>query len=79
MSSREIRKVIACLEEPKVNAGATERIVQILDSDYHKSRFAKSDIQKSTVDTDPVNIELRERTKLFGSRGFIQFQKHPKY
>jgi hypothetical protein len=36
-SPREVRQVIARSEEPKVTAEATERIVQILDGDYHKA------------------------------------------
>jgi hypothetical protein len=41
ISSREIKQVIACSEEPKVTAKATDRIVKILDSDYHKADLLK--------------------------------------
>jgi hypothetical protein len=42
ISSREIKQVvIARSEEPKVTAEATDRIVKILDSDYHKADLRK--------------------------------------
>jgi hypothetical protein len=48
--SREIKQAITRSEEPKVTAEATERIVKILDSDYHKA-----DLQKVVAKATQLN------------------------
>jgi hypothetical protein len=50
ISSREIKQVIARSEEPKVTAEATERIVKILYSNYHKA-----DLQKVVAKATQLN------------------------
>jgi hypothetical protein len=49
--------VIACSEEPKVTAKATDRIVKILDRDYHKADLQKL-VAKATQLTKWQHLSL---------------------
>ena len=45
---KQFNQMIAQSQEPKVTAKATERIVQILDSDYHKADLNQVLVAKAT-------------------------------
>jgi hypothetical protein len=58
LSSKEMKQVIACSEEPKVTAEETDMIIRILDSDYHKANLSKKVVAKAMQLTKRQQLSL---------------------